>query len=72
MFADANCGVKVGKEASGAKERLKGHDETLGVLEFFIELHGTAGALGCCAVDVLNIVRASGASAPLRCCAVDV
>jgi hypothetical protein len=33
MFAVVNYSVKVGNEASRAEERLRGHEETLDVLE---------------------------------------
>jgi hypothetical protein len=42
-----NYGIKVGNESSRAEERLRGHNETLDVLEWLIELRGVADALGC-------------------------
>jgi trehalose-6-phosphatase len=38
MFAVVNYGMKVGNEATRAEENVKGHDESLDVLEFLIEL----------------------------------
>jgi trehalose-6-phosphatase len=51
MFAVVNYSIKVGNEASRAEERLPGHDETLDVLEWLIELRFRPDLIECCQVE---------------------
>jgi hypothetical protein len=43
--------IKVGNEGSWAEERLRGHDETLDVLEWLIELRSRPDLIECCQVE---------------------
>jgi hypothetical protein len=49
MFAVVNYGINVGNEASRAEERLRGHDETLDVLEWLVELR-QRDDIDCCTI----------------------
>jgi trehalose-6-phosphatase len=48
MFSVVNCSIKVGNESSRAEERLGGHEQTLDVLEWLIELSSKPDIIECC------------------------
>jgi hypothetical protein len=56
MFAVVNYGINVGNEASRAEERLRGHDETLDVLEWLVELR-QRDDIDCCTIKVFVFVK---------------
>jgi hypothetical protein len=55
MFSVDNFSTKVGNEASPAEERLRGHNETLDVLEWLVELR-QRDDIDCCSVGFFFVI----------------